>query len=180
MFFKYFKRQQGENSRLLFFNRNRASLDYRQTKSTFLPQFGFTEAISYNHEKLFGVAPVLVGQVLSGGVFAKAGIQYVLLKKDLVVFSWLVSETTAQPDLDYFLLLRYTPALSMKVKLFTQIESVNVFPTAPTGNYSFTQRMRLGASIKSFQFGIGADVNETSHSDYTSTYNMGGFIRHEF
>ena len=60
MFFKYFKNNQGENSRWLFFNRNRASVDYRMTKTSYLPQFGFTEAISYNHEKLKGFAPVIL------------------------------------------------------------------------------------------------------------------------
>ncbi|MCA6434258.1 MAG: hypothetical protein IM574_11695, partial [Cytophagales bacterium] len=62
MFFKYFKNKQKENSNWLFFNRNRASVDYRMTSKTYLPQFGFTEAISYNHPKLKGFAPVAVVQ----------------------------------------------------------------------------------------------------------------------
>lgn len=72
MFFSFFKDKQGQNSRWLFFNRNRASIDYRMTDNTYLPQFGFTEAISYNHEKLNGFAPVAVGQVLSWGHMLKA------------------------------------------------------------------------------------------------------------
>ena len=180
MFFKYFKNKQGENSRWLFFNRNRASIDYRMTKTTFLPQFGFTEAISYNHEKLKGFAPVLVGQVLSWGVYPKAGIQYAHISKNMTVFTWLVCETLEKPDLDYFLLLRYTPKLSEKINLFTQVESVNAFPTVSTDNYSFTQRLRLGLSIKSYQFGAGADFNQTGNSTFAKTYNVGCFIRHEF
>jgi len=180
MFFKYFKNKQGENSRWLFFNRNRASIDYRMTKTTFLPQFGFTEAISYNHEKLKGFAPVLVGQVLSWGVFPKAGIQYAHIRKNMTVFTWLVCETLEKPYLDYFLLFRYTPKLSEKINLFTQVESVNAFPTVSTDNYSFTQRLRLGLSIKSYQFGAGADFNQTGNSTFAKTYNVGGFIRHEF
>jgi hypothetical protein len=180
MFFKYFKNKQGENSRLLFFNRNRASIDYRMTKTTFLPQLGFTEAISYNHEKLKGFAPVLVGQVLSSGVYPKAGIQYAHIRKNMTVFTWLVCETLEKPDLDYFLLFRYTPKLSEKINLFTQMESVNVFPTVSTDKYSFTQRLRLGLSIKSYQFGAGADFNQTGNSTFTKIYNVGSFIRHEF
>lgn len=180
MFFKYFKNKQAENSRWLFFNRNRAIVDYRMTKTTNLPQFGFTEAISYNHEKLKGFAPVLVGQVLSWGVYPKAGIQYAHISKNMTIFTWLVCEVLEKPDLDYFLLFRYTPKLSEKLNLFTQVESVNAFPTVSKENYSFTQRLRLGLSIKSYQFGAGADFNQTGNSTFTKIYNVGGFIRHEF
>jgi hypothetical protein len=180
MFFKYFKNNQGENSRWLFFNRNRASVDYRMTKTTFLPQFGFTEAISFNHEKLKGFAPVIVGQVLSWGVFPKAGIQYAHISKNMTIFTWFVCETLEKPDLDYFLLFRYTPKITEKVNLFTQVESVNAFPTVSTENFSFTQRIRLGIQLKTYQFGTGADFNQTGNKTFTKIYNVGGFIRHEF
>lgn len=180
MFFKFLKYKQGENSRWLFFNRNRASMDYRMTKTAFLPQFGFTEALSYNHEKLKGLAPVMVGQVLNGGVFPKAGIQYAHIRINMTVFSWLVCETLKKPDLDYFLLFRYTPKLTEKINLFTQVESVNAFPTASTDNFSFTQRLRLGIQLKTYQFGAGADFNQAGNSTYTKTFNVGGFVRHEF
>lgn len=184
MFFKYFKNNK-ENpdsyrDRWLFFNRNRASVDYRMSKTTFLPQFGFTEAISYNHQKLKGFAPVIVGQVLSWGVFPKAGIQYAHISKNMTIFTWLVCETLEKPDLDYFLLFRYTPNLTEKMKLYTQLESGNSFPTVSTDNYSFTQRIRLGIQLKTFQFGAGADFNQTGNSSFTKIYNVGGFIRHEF
>lgn len=184
MFFKYFKNKQGDpdshRDHWLFFNRNRVSIDYRMTKTTYLPQFGFTEAISYNHKKLKGFAPVLVGQVLSWGIYPKAGIQYAHIKKEVTIFTWLVCETLKKPDLDYFLLFRYTPKLTEKLNLFTQVESVNAFPTVSTDNYSFTQRLRLGLSIKSYQFGAGADFNQTGNTNFAKTYNAGGFIRHEF
>lgn len=180
MFFKFFKNNQGENSRWLYFNRNRASIDYRMTKTTYLPQFGFTEAISYNHEKLKGFAPVIVGQVLSWGVFPKAGIQYAQITKNMTVFTWLVCETLKEPDLDYFLLFRFTPKITEKINLFTQVESVNAFPTVSKDNFSFTQRLRLGIQLKTYQFGAGADFNQTGNTSFTKTYNIGGFIRHEF
>jgi hypothetical protein len=184
MFFKYFKTSKenpdSHRDRWLFFNRNRASIDYRMTKTTFLPQFGFTEAISYNHEKLKGFAPVIVGQVLSWGVFPKAGIQYAHISKNMTIFTWLVCETLEKPDLDYFLLFRYTPKITEKVNLFTQLESVTAFPTESTDNFSFTQRLRLGIQLKTYQFGAGADFNQTGNTTFARIYNIGGFIRHEF
>lgn len=180
MFFRFFKNGQGENTRWLFFNRNRAAIDYRITGSTYLPQFGFTEAVSYNHEKLKGIAPVVVGQVLSPGVFAKAGIQYARIAKNLTVFTWLVCETRANPDLDYFLLVRYTPELTARISLFTQAESVNTIPTVRSGSFSFTQRLRAGLQIKSYQFGAGADFNQAGNTSFSRFYNVGIFLRHEF
>jgi hypothetical protein len=180
MFFKYFKNTEGENTPWLFFNRNRSSIDYRMKEATYLPQFGFTEAISYNDKNLKGFAPVIVGQVLSGGVFPKAGIQYAHINKNMTIFTWLVCETFQNPDLDYFLLFRYTPKLSEKMNLFTQLESVNTLPTRSKDNLSFTQRVRLGLQSKSYQIGFGADFNQSGTTSLLKMHNIGGFIRHEF
>lgn len=180
MFFKFFKNRKGENSHVLFFNRNRASIDYRMTERSYLPQFGFTEAVSYNHPKLKGFAPVIVAQVLSWAVYPKAGIQFVYTKKEVTIFTWIVCEMLNSPDLDYFLLFRYTPRLTDRLHLFTQVESVNAFPTSLPGTLNLTQRIRLGLKIKDWQLGAGADINEAGNATYLTTYNLGGFLRHEF
>jgi hypothetical protein len=65
MFFQFFKNKAGHHSKFLFFSRERAVIDYKQTITSNLPQFGFTEAISYNHPQLKGFAPVVVGQILN-------------------------------------------------------------------------------------------------------------------
>lgn len=180
MFFKYFKIREGKPQRWLFFNRSRAVVDYKQTSKTFLPQFGITGAVSYNHSKLKGFAPVVVVQVLNRGVYPKAGVQYALIKKELTIFSWLVCETMAKPNVDYFLLLRYTLRLSSKINLFTQAESVNTLPAIGNQNFVFTQRIRLGIQLKSYQLGAGADFNQIKGNLLLTTYNAGAFVRHEF
>jgi hypothetical protein len=180
MFFNYFKNKQGENSRFLFFNRNRASVDYEQTTSTHLPQFGFTEAISYNDPKLKGLAPVAVVQLLNSGVYTKAGIQYVLIRKALTIFSWVVIETDTEPNVDLFLLVRYTPAINDRLKLFTQLESVNALPTEDNGTHNFIQRLRLGLKMKAWQAGIGSDFSQSGNSTFTKSNNIGIFLRYEF
>ena len=50
MFFRFIKTKTRTSFCFPVFNRNRASIDYAMTKTTDLPQFGFTEAISYNHK----------------------------------------------------------------------------------------------------------------------------------
>jgi hypothetical protein len=184
MFFKFIKNKEGHpdsyRGKFLFFNRNRASIDYAMTKTTNLPQFGFTEAFSYNHEKLKGFAPVIVASILNRGVYPKAGVQFAKIKRDYTIFSWLVMETLSEPNLDFFFLARYTPKLSEKLNLFSQIELVNAFPTVEQNNYSFTQRLRLGLKIKEFQFGAGLDLSQLGRNDFIKTENLGGFLRYEF
>ena len=180
MFFKYFKNNQNENSKFLFFNRNRASIDYDQTETNNLPQFGFTEAISFNHSSLKGLAPVMVVQILNRGVFLKAGIQYVLIRKDITIFCWAVIEASAKPFIDLFLLIRYTPKLTDRLNLFTQLESFNSLRTSDNASNSFVQRFRLGLKLKEWQFGIGGDFSQSGIATYTFNSNLGPFIRHEF
>ena len=180
LFFRFIKNKEGHNSKILFFNRNRAGIDYKMTKTTNLPQFGFTEALSYNHEKLKGFAPVVVVSILNKGVFPKAGMQYAKTQKSYSLFTWLVSETIKDPNIDFFLLARYSPKLTDKLSLFSQLELVNAFPTAVQNNFSFTQRFRLGLKTGNFQFGAGIDLNELGRKDYVNTINAGGFLRYEF
>lgn len=180
MFFKYLKNKEGHASRFLFFNRNRSNIDYAMTSNTNLPQFGFTEAFSYNHEKWKGFAPVVVASILNRGVYPKAGLQFAKIKKDYTIFSWIVSETLKNPNIDFFFLARYTPKLTDKLNLFSQIELVNAFPTLATNNYSFTQRLRLGIKMQAFQLGAGVDLTQTGRKDFIQSENFGGFLRYEF
>lgn len=180
MFFRFFKNKTGQNSKFLFFSRERAVVDYRQTSTSYLPQFGFTEALSWNHPGLKGVAPVLVGQVLNSGTFAKAGVQYVYLSKTVTVFGWSVMELKKQPAIDVFLLLRCTPHLSKKWQLFSQLELINAIPTNNARNFSFGQRLRLGLKKGEWQFGAGSDFSAFGRENYSTLQNTGLFLRHEF
>lgn len=180
LFFKYFKDESGNNSRFLFFNRNRATIDYKMTSSTNLPQFGFTEAISYNHQVLRGFAPVMVASISSKGVYPKAGVQYARIRKETTLFTWVVCEILQTPSLDFFLLGRYTPRITEKVALFTQLELFNAMPTNQEKNFNFTQRLRLGVKLKEFQFGVGSDITTTGRLTYSAVTNIGGFLRYEF
>jgi len=179
MFFKFFRNQQNEPSRFLFFNRNRAGIDYKMTSSEKLPQFGFTEAFSYNHPDLKGFAPVLIAQVFNSGIYPKAGVQYVYFNENITLFSWFVSETAKEPAIDYYILFRFTPSLSEKLKLFTQMESLNTFQSE-NDNYQFTQRIRTGLKKDNFQFGLGADFVENGKDSFDFSSNSGVFLRYEF
>ncbi len=180
MFFKYIRNSREENTRWLFFSRARASVDYTMTSTTNLPAFGLTEAISYNPRSWKGFAPVAVVQVFNRGVFPKAGMQFAHIGHTLTVFSWLVSETLRNPDIDYFLMLRYTPGIGGPWRAFTQLELVNSFPTDGSSPFSFTQRFRLGIMRSQFQYGLALDLGFSGRRDFGSTQNAGAFFRYVF
>jgi hypothetical protein len=180
LFFKFIKNKTAQNTKWLFFNRNRASIDYKMTTTTNLPQFSFTEAISYNDKKLKGFAPVLVAQLLNRGVYGKLGMQYAITGKNYTVFNWVVSELKDHPNIDYFLLTRYTPKLNSKLNLFTQVELLSSIATAQKNKHTFVQRIRLGLKRNLWQFGLGADFSEIGKTNYVHTQNIGAFLRHEF
>jgi hypothetical protein len=180
MFFRNFKNKEGKVSPFLFFNRNRTTLDYRQTTTTYLPQFGFTEAISYNSPKLKGFAPVFVAQISNRGISPKLGVQLFKRKNDVTFFSWVVVEALNNPNIDWFIMTRYEPKLKRKLKFFNQLEVFSSAPSSEKLNYSFLQRARLGLKINNLQFGVGADFTENGQTTFIKTKNIGGFVRTEF
>ncbi|OWY20455.1 hypothetical protein C7N43_20885 [Sphingobacteriales bacterium UPWRP_1] len=182
MFFKFFKTPDAQNSKWLFFNRNRSAIDYQMNTQTgqYLPQFGFTEAVSYNLPALKGLAPVAVASILNRGVYPKAGVQFAKIGKNYTIFSWTVAELLKNPNVDFFFLARFTPSLSQKLNLFSQIELVNAFPSVNQNPFSFTQRYRLGLKVKAWQLGAGADFSQNGRKNWVKTNNLGGFLRYEF
>ncbi|MFN8360430.1 MAG: hypothetical protein U0264_11000 [Candidatus Kapaibacterium sp.] len=180
MFFSYFKNKDTSNSEFLFFNRNRASVDYKMTDTSYVPQFGFTEALSYTTSSLGGFAPVAVVQLVNTGIFPKIGIQYVKSTPNIVLFGWTVIEATKNPTLDVFVLSRYTPYLRDGMNLYAQVELLANIPTGIKNKYNFVQRMRMGVKLREFQFGIAGDFVENGRTTYTSSTNLGVFLRYEF
>lgn len=180
MFFRFIRQSDTTHSKWLFFHRNRISVDYRMTTKAYSPVFGSTEAISWNHPALKGLAPVFPLQILQGGINPKSGIQYARSAKNLTLFSWLVAGLTAQADHDFFLLLRFTPTIGKSLKLFSQFESVNTIAKRTTRFHSFTQRIRIGISRKHWQTGLGTDLQQTGRKHYQLRSNTGIFLRHEF
>jgi hypothetical protein len=179
MFFKFFKKNNGSQSRFLFFNRNRVTIDYRQNSSQYLPVFGSTNAVSFNHKNLLGLAPVIVAQVLNRGIYSKAGLQYYYRKKEFTVFSWAVVELLKNPHVDLFALARFEPKITKNLHLYNQIELLSAVPTEVSGNFNFIQRLRVGLKSRSWQFGIAADFNQAGNESFIKTSNIGGFLRHE-
>lgn len=180
MFFRLFKGKEGQDSRFLFFNRNRAVADWRQTDSTYLPQFGFTEAFSWQIPGGKGFAPVALVQVLNSGVYPKAGWQWYRQIGRLTLFTWVVTELKSKPLLDGFLLLRYTHPLSGNWALYGQGEGLITQSLSLSSNRRTLQRIRLGLQFRDYQLGAGLDLSQVAGMPHLSTNRPLFFIRHVF
>ncbi len=182
MFFNYFKDRAGEPSPVLLFHRSRALVDYdiNTSSRTDLPQFGMTNAVSYNPRAWRGVAPVAAVSITTATVATKVGLQYARVRPTSTVFGWVVSEPHARPAVDVFFLGRCVRPITATVGLFAQLESINGLSTDVTAASSFTVRSRLGIDVARWQFGVGADVRHFTGAASTTTTNIGLFTRHAF
>jgi hypothetical protein len=173
MWFKRFRDREQNITPFLFFSRNRASNDYEGSPSL----FGSVNAVSYNLRNGLGV--VGVATFSQTGLVPKAGIQYYTNAKDLMLFGWLVADLKSEGAVDLFLLLRYQPDISTRLKMFLQAELFPVY--YPGASYwNLTQRFRTGLRMYDWAAGLMTDLNQSGTTTFTTTSNIGAFIRYEF
>lgn len=173
MWFKYFRKADSSKTPFLFFSRNRASVDDRGSPTL----FGSTNAVSYNLKN--GLGLVAVGAFGNTGFTPKAGLQYYKQKGNWMCFGWLVADLKKQGNLDLFGLFRYQPAISAHWKIYSQLELFPVYsPSA--GSWNLTQRIRLGLRSGARAGGLLLDLNQSGKTSFTTSHNLGGFLRYEF
>lgn len=179
MFFRKFQGKPEGTGALLYFNRVRMSLYPDMDSKSNLPQFGATQAISYNPSYLHGFAPVAVLQVTNRALQPKVGLQFAHQAKDFTLFSWAVA-TLNEASADHFLLLRYTPDIAANFRMFIQAEFFSVLPLTNRLERNFVQRFRLGLQRSKWQAGLAYELNQIGRESYRQTQIPGLFIRHEF
>lgn len=173
MWFKNVKTLKGAHTPFLFFSRNRASVDYKNSPTA----FGSTNAISYNFKNGMGI--VAVSSFLNNGFTPKAGVQYFKQKGNFMFFGWAVADLEKRGFVDVFGLFRYLSPLNEKWQLFSQMELFPVF-NPHDAFWSITQRVRVGPKIDRFVFGFMADFNQSGKKIFNTSENLGGFLRYEF
>ncbi|HRW75555.1 MAG TPA: hypothetical protein P5563_06605 [Saprospiraceae bacterium] len=173
MWYKFFQNRSGQPGPILFFSRTRASTTYEKAPTA----FGTTNAISYNFPN--GVGIVGVGSFVNNGFVPKAGVQLVRSKGDFLFFGWLVADLVEKGNLDLFGLLRYQPHLTANWRLFAQLELFPVYQPS-SGNWSLTQRIRLGAKWHQWAAGWMTDLNQSGNQEWTTSHLVGGFLRYDF
>lgn len=173
MWFKYFGNRKKEKTPLLFFSRNRASVDYHSSPSL----SGSTNAVSFNFKN--GIGVVAVGSFVNSGFTPKAGVQYYRQKGRFMFFGWLVTDMNKNGKVDLFGLFRYQPTINASLRAFTQLEIFPVYSPA-TKIWNLTQRARVGLQFDRMVIGWMGDFNQTGKSDLATAENTGCFLRYEF
>lgn len=182
LFFEYFPTTTGQPTPWLLFHRSRAVVDHDidTASGRNLPQFGMTNAVSFNPAAWRGIGPVAAVSIATTGVATKVGTQYARVGPRTTVFGWVVVEAAARPAVDLFVLARHVRPLSGAIGLFTQVESINVLATKAGVASSLTLRGRIGLSRARWQAGVGADLRRTATAGTATTANVGVFVRHAF
>lgn len=173
MWFRYFKNDQGQNLPFLFFSRNRASTDYKYSPTA----FGSTNAVSFNFSN--GMGLVAVGSFLNTGFTPKLGFQWVKIRSDFLFFGWLVADIKPKGNIDFFGLFRWQPRIQENWRMFFQCELFPVFHPA-NRSWNITERFRLGPQWRSWQGGLMLDLNQFGVDRFTTSQNLGIFLRHDF
>lgn len=173
MWFKFFQNPKGERSPFLYFSRNRASADYKNSPTA----FGSTNAVSYNFRN--GVGIVAVGSFVNAGLIPKAGVQYVKTQGDFLFFGWLVADLKKEGNLDLFGMFRWQPPINERWRWFSQLELFPVYKPA-SEEWNLTQRLRLGAKYQAWAAGGMADFNQSGPGISQTSANYGVFLRRDF
>lgn len=173
MWFKNIKNKKEERIPFLFFSRNRASVDYKNSPAL----FGSTNAVSYNFKNGLGI--VTVASFLNAGFTPKAGVQFYKAKNSFLFFGWLVADLKKKGNIDLFGMFRYQPKISERWKGFGQLELFPVY-TPSTEIWNLTQRIRLGAKHHAWAGGLMMDFNQYGNGSLTKTNNTGVFLRYDF
>jgi hypothetical protein len=110
------------------------------------------------------------------GFIPTVGAQYLRNFKNLFIL--VAPRVNLQKDLEYdiFSIIQYKHPFTVKTKLYTRLQLLNLF--GANGNIKSYQWVRLGLEIKGTQFGLAADFDEMG-PDPKLEYNFGLFIRRE-
>jgi hypothetical protein len=166
-----FNRNFSQTLRLGFFHMNTVQFDYKDdnNNSFILQDLIYVETFK-NLRVAGGVA------YSKGGFDPTAGLQYVFSGKKFLFLCAPRVNIESDPSYDIMTILQYKPDINEKVKLFTQLQLLNLFDSG--GNIRSYQWMRLGLEVKGLQFGLAANLDEYSPSPSVET-NFGLFIRKE-
>ena len=152
------------------FSRARATAAYNNQKTDL-----FTGAY-LNYTASSGFGGTLIGRIGSNGAGFDLGIHYFKAKKSFMIYALPSININDQLLYSWFSILRYTPDLNEKWKLYSSLELFSAF--GQIGHLSSVQRMRLGIDRNGYQFGFAINASESRFTDVD--VNTGLFLRKQF
>lgn len=169
----FWSRPIDKEKRVTFFNYNRLALPYANRDQY---EFMLYSIGTYNFNKTWGGSAG--GFVFNGGLTPIVAVSYTAQGKNWFINLFPTVELRRNPNYELFGFANYTPALTERIRLFTQL-IVNTNFNFRQHNFSL-QQLRLGLWRSGFQFGAGIDLTTTSSTEPTQfSTNAGLFIRKE-
>lgn len=161
----------GTNPKWTVFTRARGTVNYDNQTDLFMWSY-------FNYTTSYGLGGTVLGSITSRGAGADAGIHFFKANSNFMVFA--LASVEVDNDLGYywFSIMRYTPRLTEKWRLYTSLELYSLFDRG--AHVASVQRLRLGASRNQRQFGFGYNTDGLGSNYDVSVRNPGIFIRKTF
>ena len=146
-------------------------MDYEENTNLFTGAY-----INYTSKP--GIGGTLVGSISTFGAGASAGAHFFKANAKFMVYALLSIDLSSELGYSWFSILRYTPELTEKWKLYTSLELFSSFNGE--GHVASVQRMRAGVDRKGYQFGAALNLSGLGRDYSTTDFNIGPFIRKQF
>ena len=153
------------------FSRTRATVDYEDNTNLFSGAY-------LNYTTSSGVGGTVLGRISNGGAGSDVGAHLFKANDKWMLFALASVELSTELSYGWFSILRFTPSLSDRWRLYSSLELFSNF--GKSGHVASVQRMRLGLNRSGYQFGLGLNLTGIG-KDYSNTdTNPGLFVRKEF
>ncbi|MBD0404434.1 hypothetical protein [Flammeovirga sp. EKP202] len=166
---QYLKFFENKN-RFSLFSRARATAEYDENKTDL-----FTGAY-LNYTTKSGFGGTVLGRISTNSAGIDAGIHYFKASQKWVIYALPSININRELLYSWFSIVRFTPDLNEKWKLYTSLELFSAF--SAIGHLSSVQRFRIGLDRKGNQFGFAINGNESRFT--YADINLGVFLRKEF
>ena len=166
-------KQFNEKSKWGYFNVTNFNGDYKNdlTKNEFFTQSLLTYQLSRGFSLTAGFA---LNQ--KTGFRKVAGFQYVFANKKWLFITVPTVDLSDNHNFETLSLLEFKPKLTDKIGLYTRFQGLYILNPKDNSHQRSYVALRVGLSIKNYQFGIGADSNWYG-SHKVNTDNVGIFAR---
>lgn len=158
--------------RWTLFSRSRATAEYNETQTNL-----FTGAY-LNYTTNIGIGATVLGRIATSGSGIETGVHFFKNSKTFMIYALPTIALNSDLSYSWFSIMRYTPSLNDKLKLYTSLELFSNFNES--GHVASVQRIRAGLDMNNFQFGLAVNLSGMGRNYNTTDTNPGIFIRKAF
>ncbi|WP_462251787.1 hypothetical protein [Ekhidna sp.] len=153
------------------FSRTRATAEDRENTNLFTGAY-------LNYTTTSGFGGTILGRISSLGAGSDVGIHFFKATKEWMVYALISTELNAERAYSWFSIVRFTPELNEKWRLYNSLELFSNFNK--NGHVVSVQRIRAGLKNQNYQFGLAINLSGLGPEYDPTDANPGIFVRKEF